>query len=126
MLSVEESNPRLQCEIVDSTIILLPQEQRKAYSEEMKTLEATPLVKSESEILKLYPFLDDSKRCVGGRIAHTLTFLAKTSISVWFRKVVIKPDRLRQTLICRHFMEEQHKWWRTSALVFVSQAAVHL
>ena len=49
---------------------LLRQEQRKAYSEEIKTLEIALQVKKESKILKLYPFLDDGVLCVGGRLAH--------------------------------------------------------
>ena len=57
-------------ELADSTMILLRQEQRKAFSEEIKTLEIAPQVKKESKILKLYPFLDDGVLCVGGRLAH--------------------------------------------------------
>ena len=57
-------------ELADSTMTLLRQEQRKAYSEEIKILEIAPQVKKESKILKLYPFLDDGVLCVGGRLAH--------------------------------------------------------
>ena len=49
---------------------LLRQEQRKAYSEEIKTLKRAPQVKKESKILKLNPFLEDGELCAGGRLAH--------------------------------------------------------
>ena len=57
-------------ELAYSTMTLLRQEQRKAYSEEIKTLEIAKQVKKESKILKFYSFLDDGVLCVGGRLAH--------------------------------------------------------
>ena len=51
-------------ELADSTMILLRQEQQKAYSEEIKTLEKARQIKKDSIILKLYPFLDGGVLCV--------------------------------------------------------------
>ena len=51
-------------------MILLRHEQKKVYSDEIKTLETMPQVKSTSKILKSYPFLFQGVLCVGGRLAH--------------------------------------------------------
>ena len=50
--------------------ILLRQEQRKACSEEFKTLEIASKVKKKRKILKLYPYLNDDMLCVRGRLAY--------------------------------------------------------
>ena len=57
-------------ELAVSAMILLPQKQRKAYSEEIKTLKKAPQVIKESVILSFYLFLYDSVVCIGGRSAH--------------------------------------------------------
>ena len=57
-------------ERADSTTILLQQEQRKAYSEDIKTVEISLQMKNDRKILKIYPFLYNDVFCVGGRLAH--------------------------------------------------------
>ena len=53
-------------ELTESVIILIRQEQKKRYSEEIQTLEIAQQVKPKSPICKLCPFLDNGILCVGG------------------------------------------------------------
>ena len=57
-------------ELPESIIILIRQEQKKRYSEEIQTLEMGQQFKSMSQICKLYPLLDNGILCVGGRLVH--------------------------------------------------------
>ena len=57
-------------ELVDATKILLRPEQRKAYSDKIKTLEIAPQVKKESKTWKFCYFLDDGVLYLGGRLAY--------------------------------------------------------
>ena len=57
-------------ELTESAIILIRQEQKKRFSEEIQTLEIAQYVKPKSQIRKLYPFLDNGILCVGGRLVH--------------------------------------------------------
>ena len=51
-----------------SIMILIRQEQKKRYSEEIRTLEMAQQVKPKSQICKLYTFLDNGILCVGGSL----------------------------------------------------------
>ena len=57
-------------ELTESIIILIRQEQKKLYSEEIRTLEIAQQLKPKSQICKLYPFRDNGILCVGGRLVH--------------------------------------------------------
>ena len=57
-------------ELTQSIIILIRQEQKKRYSEEIQTLEIAQRVRPTSQICNLYPLLDDGILCVGGRLLH--------------------------------------------------------
>ena len=57
-------------ELTEAMNILLVQEQKKFFSDEIKTLQTGPQVKNSSKIQKLYLFLNDGILCVGGRLAN--------------------------------------------------------
>ena len=76
-------------EMTEAMMILLRQEQKKIYSDEIKTLETRPQVKSTSKILKLYPFLFQGVLCVGGRLAH-----ANLPDEATYQRLVPKESRL--------------------------------
>ena len=72
-------------ELTESIIILIRQEQKKRYSEEIRTLEIAQQVKPKSQICKLYPFLDNGILCVGGRLVH-----AKLPEESKFQRLILK------------------------------------
>ena len=88
-------------ELTQSIIILIRQEQKKRYSEEIRTLEIAQQVKPKSQICKLYPFLDNGILCVGGRLVAR-------------RKQVSKTNSSRQsprTSNCIEFSPADTPWW---------------
>ena len=65
-------------ESTQALMILLRQEQRKFFQDEIKTLSTDAQVRKTSRIAKLYPFLYEGVLCVGGRLVHaTLSDEAK-------------------------------------------------
>ena len=90
-------------EMTEAMMILLRQEQRKVYSDEIKTLETMPQVKSTSKILKLYPFLFQGVLCVGGRLAH-----AKLPDEAKYQRLVPKESRLATLVIKKAHLDTLH------------------
>ena len=81
-------------ETTEAMMILLRQEQKKVYPDEIKTLETMPQVKSTSKLLKLYQFLFQGVLCVGGRLAH-----ANLPDEAKYQRLVPKESRLATLVI---------------------------
>ena len=90
-------------EMTEAMMILLRQEQKKVYSDEIKTLETMPQVKSTSKILKLYPFLFQGVLCVGGRLAH-----ANLPDEAKYQRLVPKESRLATLVIKKAHLDTLH------------------
>ena len=90
-------------EMTEAMMILLRQEQKKVYSDEIKTLETMPQVKSTSKILKLYPFLFQGDLCVGGRLAH-----ANLPDEAKYQRLVPKESRLATLVIKKAHLDTLH------------------
>ena len=79
-------------ELTESIIILIRQE-KKRYSEEIRTLEIAQ-VKPKSQICKLYPFLDNGILCVGGRLVH-----AKLLEESKFQRLIPQDSHLARLIV---------------------------
>ena len=84
-------------------MILLRQEKKKVYSDEIKTLETMPQVKSTSKILKLYPFLFQGVLCVNGSLAH-----ANLPDEAKYQRLVPKESRLATLVIKKAHLDTLH------------------
>ena len=84
-------------------MILLRQEQKKVYSDEMKTLETMPLVKSTSKILELYPVFFQGVLCVVGRLVYAnLPDIAR------YQQLVPTESRLASLVIKKAHLDTLH------------------
>ena len=91
--------------VTASTIILLRQEQRKAYCEKIKSLEIAPQqVKKENKILNFYPFLDDGVLCVDGRLAH-----ANLLVESKYQCLIPKSSHLARLVVSKAHLSTRHE-----------------
>ena len=56
--------------LTESIVILIRNEQKELYAEEIQTLESAKQVKTKRQICKFYPSLDNGILCLGGRLVH--------------------------------------------------------